>query len=217
MKHPQSRRGRPARTATTLLEVLISAVILTLIVVPISLLLSQSTRAVQNTDLNREVRGLMDEVMQRVESTDLTKLWDSFGIDPKSPTRFDGKLVNLPGGSVTPEALADDAANPLHINQEIVERLGELGLSTDLKFRFMTRTELGVDPSNRLKSSSGIMHLQAGVVTLTFAGKVGKKTIDEELAKPIYCPMILGRPGLLLSQCPAVDPKLRDGRFKNFP
>lgn len=210
------------REGTTLFEVLISAIVLSLIVLPIGLLLTTSNRTLRNTDINREVRSMMDQVMERIESTDLTKLWDAFGVEPDSPARFKGQLFK-------PEAVAgggggdrtSDDANPLHLDiplmKRILEMKEEMALETDLEFRFMTRAELGIDAANRLVSKSGILHLQAGVVSLAFKGEVTKKVIEEEMSKPIYCPMILGRPGLLLSQCPAVKPDLRDGKFKDFP
>lgn len=206
---PQSPWRRKHR-GTTLFEVLIASVLLVMVAVPIGLMLSASSRQVRNTDLDREVRSLMDQVMERVESTDLTVLWDAFGVDPDSPNRLRnslGRMSPLPGG----------ATNPLLLNRRVLDRFAELRLACDLEFRFMTRKELGIDASNRLKSHSGILHLQAGVATLTVRGSVGRRTVDEHLRKPIYCPMILGRPGLLLSQCPAVNPALRDGKFKAFP
>jgi hypothetical protein len=206
---------------TTLFEVLISAIVLSLIVLPIGLLLTTSNRTLRNTDINREVRSLMAQVMERIEATDLTKLWDAFGVEPDSPARFKGFLFKPEALSTAGGERSSDDANPLHLDiplmNRIMEMKEEMALETDLEFRFMTRGELGIDASNRLVSKSGILHLQAGVVSLAFNGEVTKKVIEEEMSKPIYCPMILGRPGLLLSQCPAVKPELRDGKFKDFP
>ncbi|MBI2943575.1 MAG: hypothetical protein HYY25_05195 [Candidatus Wallbacteria bacterium] len=201
---------KSARLGQTLFDVLIGAVVLAMVAVPLGLLLTSSSRSIRSTDLGRETRQLLEAVMRRVESTDLTLLWDSYGVEPESPGRLIGKLAEYtPGGQA--------GRNPLLLDQEVLQRLAELGLECTLEFRFMSRKELGVDAVNHLKSDSGLLHLQAGVARLVATGKLGSRPFTEEIKKPIYCPMILGRPGLMLSQCPAVNPALRDGKFKNFP
>ncbi|MBI3893075.1 MAG: hypothetical protein HY303_16275 [Candidatus Wallbacteria bacterium] len=212
---PQNRsseaaRSRSLRAGQTLFDVLIGAVVLVLVAVPVALLLTSSSRSIRSTDMGRETRQLMDAIMRRIESTDLTMLWDGYGVEPDSPGRLTGQLAEFVPGGVP-------GRNPLCLDRELLQRIAELGLECSLEFRFMTNKELGIDPVNRLKSRSGLLHLQAGVARLLVQGKLENRPFREEFVKPIYCPMILGRPGLLLSQCPAVNPALRDGKFKDMP
>ncbi len=204
------RRNSRTTGGFTLLEILTGTFILVIVAVPMSLLMTGSSRAVMKVDRNREVRSMMDQIMRRVESTDLTILWENFGVDPQSPERMDGRVAEAGSGD-------EPGHNPLLLDSGLLKRLGELGLKCDLRYRFMSRDELGVDAANRLKSSSGLLHLQAGVATLQLSGKIGKRTIEEVRTRPIYCPMIIGKPGLLLSQCPAVNPALRDVKFAHIP
>jgi prepilin-type N-terminal cleavage/methylation domain-containing protein len=195
-----AERSRRTSRGFTLLEVLIASVIFTLASVPLVLLFSSTSRQVKGLDRRAEIRALTMQILGRVEAMDFVTLHDHFGIEPESPGRLVGKLV-------------EGARNPLMLDRTWIDRLAELGLGAELEFRFMTRSELGMDPTNPLKSTSGLLHLQAGTVALRVSGP----GYDETLRKSVYCPMILGRPGLLLNQCPAVNKALRDGKYKDFP
>lgn len=195
-----AERSPRRRRAFTLLEILVAAVIFTLASTPLVLLFNSTTRQVKGLDKRAEIRALTGQILERIEAMDFVSLHDSFGVEPEAPGRLVGQL-------------ADGARNPLMIDRGSLDRLAELGMSGALEFRFMTRDELGMDPANPLKSSSGLLHLQAGVIELRIHGD----GYDETLRKSVYCPMILGRPGLMLNQCPAVNKALRDGKYKDFP
>jgi hypothetical protein len=197
----------------TLLEILVGSVILVLVSVPIGLLLSSSSGRVKQVDQNREVRLLIDRIVNRIEVQDFVGLWDQFGVEPDSPTRMTDRLADF-----DPATRTAAGRNPLGLDDEVLGRLADLGLAASLEFRFLTKKELGIDPSQPLVSTSGLLHLQAGTVRLRVAGRgLWRGGVNEEIVKNVYCPMILGRPGLLLTQCPSVNPALRDGKFKGFP
>ena len=89
----------------------------------------------------------------------------------------------------------------------------ELGVSATLQFEFLSRTDLGIDTGNDFNSETGIFFLQAGNVTLRFSGEpisAGAMGGQDTIHRTVYCPLILGRPGLLLSQCPALDEDRKD-------
>lgn len=199
MRRPTSTCSAERR-GFTLLEILIAAVVFTVASVPLLLLFNSTSRQVKGLDRRAEIRAITQQVLGRVESMDFVTLHDNFGVEPEAPGRLVGKLT-------------DGARNPLMLERGWMDRLDELGLSGSLEFRFMTKSELGVDPANPLKSTSGLLHLQAGVIVFRIQGT----GYDETVRKPVYCPMILGRPGLLLNQCPAVNKALRDGKYKDFP
>ncbi|MBI4861710.1 MAG: type II secretion system protein [Candidatus Riflebacteria bacterium] len=194
----------------TLLEVLIGAVILAIIAVPVGYLITSSSKRVMSTDTLREARAVMDQIMGKIESTDFVILYRNFGwgLQPDSP------YPHVPEASgAMKTAIFADGKDPLYLGQEIINQMKSGGWNAVLQFRFLTKPEVEMDTSNRLKSLSGVLHLQAGVIKLTLTGP----GVKEEIKEVLYCPMILGRPGLLLKQCPAVNPALRDQEFKNYP
>lgn len=209
-------RDRLALQGLTLLEVLISAVLLVLVAVPLGSLLWTSRRGIELADRGREVRFVIDQVITRVESTDFVALWKSFGWGflsecptcPESPEAIrDGLAVVRWSPSGEPEV----ARNPLELDVDVLKSLRRNGWTARLRFRFLTRPE--VRQTGRVKSDTGILHLQGGAMGLTLDGP----GVKEDVRQVLYCPMILGRPGLQLKQCPAVNPALREGLFASYP
>ena len=109
-----------------------------------------------------------------MRSADFVTLYDHFGVRPDAPGRLVDKLV-------------EGSRNPLLLETSWLERLQDLGLGAALEFRFMTRTELGMDPANPLRSTSGLLHIQAGVIRLRVHGPGHEETIE----KSVYCPGIV--------------------------
>ena len=196
---------KQADNGFTLLEVLIAAVLLTLIAIPIFSLLWTSKHGIDRTDRNREIRFLTDMVMNCAENADFVELWKNFGGD------FDGLGCPV-GPSQIRSGLGENRNNPLRIDVWVFERLKANKWPPKLQFRLLTKKELKHDPKNPM-TGSGVLHLQAGVIVLQIKGDF----VNEEIRKVVYCPMILGRPGLDLNQCPAVNPAIRDGLLKDYP
>lgn len=196
------------RRGFSLIEVLIAGVVLAIVCVPVGVLLSQSTRGVQSTDRAREARYLLARVLEKVEAADFVTLWDNFGAGLQPPSG----LPRVPeSGTALRDTVFAAGKDPLYLGSELQEALAQGGWTATLAFRFLTKPE--VEQTDRVKSASGILHLQAGVVRLKIAGN----GLEQKIQEILYCPMILGRPGLMLKQCPAVNPQLRDLRFGNYP
>jgi len=192
---------RPRRRAFTLLEVVVSGFLLALLAVPLMGMLQGSSRSVRRVDARREGRHLLERILDRVEATDFLILYDNFGIEPESPDRMQ-------------EGLTQGGRTPLLLTTALRDTLEEGGWQARLTFRFMTKEEVGEDPENPVKTSTGILHLQGAWVTLSL-GRKGQPTL--RIRKPLYCPLILGRPGLMLSQCPALNQGLRRDLFSHIP
>jgi len=158
--------------------------------------------------------------MNRVESADFIVLYRYFGIDPESPQRIR-------------EGLTRNGENPLQVPVHVLQALEQRGWQVNLSFRFMTKAEVGVrgavaedtstldpeqrsTPANELfaRTETGIQHLQGGFLTLEVSGEDLR---TQRIRRPIYCPLILGRPGLMISQCPALNPALKRDLFAAIP
>lgn len=215
-----ARRSGSRRSGITLLEVAVTAFLLAMMAVPIWGLLQTSSRGIRRVDERKEARYLVQEVMNRVESADFIVLYRYFGIEPNSSQRIQ---VGLTAGS----------ENPLQVPQHVLDSLKQRGWQVALTFRFMTKEEVGwkgiqsaatagsADPEASKGSaelfaatSSGIQHLQGGFLDLQVSGP-GLRT--QQIRRPIYCPLILGRPGLMVSQCPALNPAVKRELFSNIP
>lgn len=202
-------RSREARSGLTLVELLIASVILVIIAGPMGVLLWQSNQGVRSADRAREARSVIEQLLLHVESTDFVTLYKNFGwgLQPEV-----GQVPESPDAMRT--SLVTAGHDPLCLGESLVGDLERGRWKATLQFRFLTKTE--VEQIDRVKSRSGILHLQAGVICLTLTGE-NPRDPQEEIRQILYCPMILGRPGLLLKQCPAVNPALRDGQFGSYP
>lgn len=187
------------RSAASLVEMMIASVILLIVVVPVGLMMSGSSNVVQRVDLQREVRTIIDHLIERAEAQDFGVLYDNFGVRPDAAGRIG-------------QGLTRGNANPLEVEGGILKRMEAAQLQCSLTFRFFSKSEVRVQPGNNLRTESGLLWLQGGVLTLKVWGGatsgrlLARYEVDETIERTVYCPLILGRPGLLLNQCPAVDP-----------
>lgn len=211
LRHAHRRRG------FTLLEVTVSAFLLALVSIPIWGLLNSSSTAIHKVDARKRARMLIREVMDRIESSDFLVLYDAFGVEPDSPNRIR-------------EGLTAGGRNPLKVPDHVLQDLEARGWTIKVSFQFMTKADVKVkggggsstssDPELRNSFSvfqateTGILHLQGGYLTLEVAGS-GLPT--QRIRRPVYCPLILGRPGLMISQCPALNAAIKRERFSNIP
>jgi hypothetical protein len=203
------------RRGFTLLEVCVSAFLLALVSVPIWGLLNSSSTAIHKVDDRKQARVLMREIMNRIESSDFLVLYDSFGVEPDSPSRIR-------------EGLTAGGRNPLKIPDHVLEALEAKQWTVKVEFRFMTRGEVQVrggsadpdDPERRNSFSvfeatdTGILHLQGGYLKMEVSGP---ELRTQRIRRPVYCPLILGRPGLMISQCPALNAAIKREKFSNIP
>lgn len=211
---------RRSRAGVTLLEVAVTAFLLAMISVPVWGLMRASSTGVRRVDERKAARYLIQEVMNRIESSDFIVLYRYFGIEPDSADRIRTGLTR-------------GAENPLTIPEHVLESLRQREWTVGLTFRFMTKEEVGwkgissaetagtADPEAARGSaelfaatSTGIQHLQGGFLTLEISGP-GLRT--QRIRRPIYCPLILGRPGLMVSQCPALNPAVKRALFDEIP
>jgi hypothetical protein len=198
-----------------LIEVSMAAFFLALLSVAVWGFLGVSNRTVRRTDVRRETRFLMLQILDRVESADFVVLYQNFGVQPPSPSRI---------------AVGLGPNNPLNVDESVVERLAELKWDVKVLFRFMTRAELGAGPNQALASTdvddieqgqrgnrlapteSGVLPYQGAVIELRLEPRADspQQLPPYVIRKPVYCPLILGRPGLTLAQCPALNIALQD-------
>lgn len=198
------------RKGFSILELVISAAILGLLSVPIWNLLNASSRGIRKVDQVKIARFTMREILSRVESADFVTLYRYFGRNgnANSPTRIAG--LGEPGDN--PEK------NPLMLSAQLFDTMKQKGWSARVDFRFMTKDEIREIPSPGgsdvfASSESGILHLQGGFLELEMSGpEIGSQIVR----RPLYCPLILGRPGLMLSQCPALNAGLKRALFSEI-
>ncbi len=175
---------RSARRAFSILEVSIGAFLLAFLMVPTWNMLQGAGKSIERTDQRRMTRFLANQILERVEAVDFMVLYNEFKA-----------AKNVVSG-----------ANPLNLSQETIDEVARQGWTVSLRFEFMTHDELGTNPGDPMKAPKGILHLQGGHITLAI-DRPGLP--DAVFRKPLYCPLILGRPGLLVSQCPALNAALR--------
>lgn len=199
------------RRGFTLVEVAISAFVVAVISVAMFSLMSNTGQQIQRTDRRREARYLLRELLERIESADFLTLYQNFGVAPAAP----GRIIE---GLYRPAAWVDGERqpeyDPLNLTTGQKEHMEALGWRPRLEFRFMTRAELGAYAENDATSLSGILHLQAGWIELVVTGP-GLPT--QRVTKPVFCPLVLGRPGLMLSQCPATNEGLKRELLEQIP
>lgn len=199
------------RRGFSLVEVAISAFVIATISVAMFSLMSSTGEQIHRTDARREARYLLREVLERVESSDFLTLYRSFGVEPRVSGRIEEGLYR-PAHFVDGERIPE--YNPLNLTRRQMDHLEALGWKARLAFRFMTRDELGASELNDATSLTGVLHLQAGWIELEVRGP-GLPT--QRVRKPVFCPLVLGRPGLMLSQCPATNEALKRGLLEDIP
>lgn len=210
--------------AFSLTEIMIAAVILAIVGIPVIGIFMGSKDAIVRTDAARDARYFVNEILAHAERQSLHELWDNFG--PNEAIATAGKmkheiaLYNPQTGKLTGPP---NNANPLGFQQAFLEELIHAGFKAKLYFEFYTRKELQVEPlipdprkPDTASARFGILHMQAGYATVEIIDlKALAKSGDEQASvvnfwqQPIMCPAVVGRPGMKLSSCPAVDRKVR--------
>lgn len=207
------------RRGTTLVEILIAAVILSIAGVAVLGIFSQSTRSIKGTDMRREERFFLQSILSHVNRVSLHELWDHYGPEgagPPRPLLGSLALVGSDGKLADPTS---PTANPLGFTNEFLTELFGAGLKARIDFEFYTRAELNTN-GDVPDPEYGLLHMQAGYVTLYLfnmedgedPGAPPPQPVDNPRnyaaawRQPIMCPAIVGRPGLKLSSCPAIAP-----------
>jgi prepilin-type N-terminal cleavage/methylation domain-containing protein len=205
---------RILRRGLSLIEVLVAAVILAIVGVGVLQIFSTSTTTIQAADARTAYGFYLQTILRHVQSQSLHPLWDNYGPEEVGPPRpLLGRLALLDdeGNLAAPE---DPRANPLGLPQSFLDELRRTGLDARLSFSFFTREELGVtsevdeDGRTRTAVGSGLLHMQAGWVEITLLD-LGDEEVLATIRQPIICPQIVGKPGIKLSSCPAVNPRVR--------
>lgn len=209
-----------SRRGFSLIEVLFAAVILALAGVAVLGVFSSSTRTIQAADARTEYDFYVQKILQHAQSHSLHPLWDNYGPEAAGLDRpLLGRLalVDQDGALAAPD---DPAANPLGFPQSFLRDLARAGLDARLSFDFFTREELGIRPvetppvpgrppgPTRLTKGHGLLHMQAGRITVTLLEGEDERPV-REVTQPLICPQIVGKPGIKLSSCPAVNPRVR--------
>ena len=226
------------RGGLTLVEILVAAVILVVVAIPMLSIFQSSRQSIARTDRRREVRHITSEILAHASRQPLHDLWDNYGPGEVVGFETAGKMHHLLA-ETNAETGQVNGDNPLGFSQDFLSEVRGLGLEARLYFEFYTRAELGLDQdprkkpeddpeAPRTKSASGrapslakpafgILHMQAGYarVDLFDRGLLAKHKADPEQAlvsrwaQPIMCPAVVGRPGLRLASCPAVNAKTK--------
>jgi len=200
-----------SRRGFTLVEVSISALVIAVLSVTMLALMTTTGKQIQRTDARREARYFLQELVERVEAADFLTLYQNFGVEP-------APFGTMKTGLYQPRRQLDDEVipeyNPLALTDRMKETLDRLGWETALTFRFLTKEELGIYGYAGATSSTGILHLQAGWIELRVDPEEGPA---RTVRKVLFCPLILGRPGLIMSQCPATNEGLKRGLLEEIP
>jgi prepilin-type N-terminal cleavage/methylation domain-containing protein len=211
------------RRGFSLTEILIGTVILAVVGVPMLGVFISSKHNVKRTDARREVRFYMQKIFDHLNRQPLHDLWKNFG--PGEVVGFDaaGRMrhriaeYDARSGRITGD-------NPLGFTAEFVQEMLRDGYEARVFFEFFTRKELEITPAQYRPGVPdnpsplwGILHMQAGWAQVylldreklrTNGGNEAQSVIGQ-WKEPIMCPAIVGRPGLKLAGCPAVNPDVR--------
>lgn len=208
------------RRGFSLIEVLIAAIILAMCGVAVLTIFSGSTNAIKRTDARREYRFYLREILAHVNRQSLHKLF--FHYPSQEARQASGGELN----STLLGALAvydqngvmqnpqDEMSNPLGFTQAFITQFHNEKLSADIQFDFIPRNALGIGDDGKASKEVGILHMQAGDVEVIlkqdFVLSDGSTETEEvaRIRQPILCPAIVGRPGLKLSSCPAINQKV---------
>jgi hypothetical protein len=215
-------RRKCLHSGVSLVEVLIGAAILSVVSVPlINMFISSKTGIVQ-TDRHRDARFFISEILAHVERHSLHDLWLWYGPNEviAEAGRMKHELAKLDKKGFVKDS---ENGNPLGFTQEFLYDMTRNDFEARLYFEFYTRKELEIEPAvynPKVKDRAekyGILHMQAGYVKVELYDlrELAKHPKDEKLAiidswaQPIMCPAVVGRPGLKLSSCPAVNEDTR--------
>lgn len=213
---------RNTRGGVTLVEILIATIVLAVAAVSVMNIFRGANVGIRKTDEQRELRYYLQEIFAHVNRQPLHELWDHFGPKPWASRSLAGAmaLLDADGKLVNP---ADLDNNPLGFSQAFIDDMRRDGLGAKIWFEFYYRNEEllyeGKDPSPMV----GLLHMQAGLAAVALYDLKDPEERNLILFRqPVMCPMIVGRPGIQLSSCPALNkavkcqygPKLaaREGR-----
>lgn len=210
--------------AFSLTEIMIAACILATVGVPVIGIFIGSKDAIVRTDAARDARYFVNEIFAHAERQSLHELWDNFG--PNEAIEVAGRMkheIAIYDGKTGKITGTMDKVNPLGFQEAFLEEMIHAGFKAKLYFEFYSRKELEVEPQipdprkqDTASARYGILHMQAGYATVEIIDlKALAKTGNEQSAvvnfwqQPIMCPAVVGRPGMKLSSCPAVDRRVR--------
>jgi prepilin-type N-terminal cleavage/methylation domain-containing protein len=210
------------RRGLTLIEVLIATIILAVAVVAVMQIFRGANIGIRKTDERRELRYYLSEIYAHVNRQPLHELWDYFGPPDFADRSLAGKLalINAEGKLEDP---SDLNKNPLGFTQTFIDEMRRDGLGGRVFFEFYYRDEELRYKDGEPDPQVGLAHMQAGVASVQIydLSDPEERTLLE-FRQPVMCPMIVGRPGIQLSSCPALNdavkcqygPKLaaREGR-----
>jgi len=230
---PPRGRGRLSQEGLTLTEVMIAAVILAMCVIPVIGIFITGKQNVVRTDDQRRARHYLQAILARADRASLHVLWNYFGPKgyPKSGTlpnvkatgnfalgksgAFEDRIADYDpsNGKITTGPVQN--VNPLGFTEDFLKELAVLGMEGQLHFEFFSRKGLMIhydadDPTDTVgsvNSKIGILHMQAGWMRARLVNLKTKEIMGEEIQN-IMCPAIVGRPGLKLSSCPAINPEV---------
>jgi len=210
--------------AFSLMEILIAAVILAIVGIPVIGIFMGSKDAITRTDTARDARYFISEIFAHAERQSLHELWDNYG--PCEAIAEAGRMkhelaVYDPATGAVPGN--PNQTNPLGFQSSFLQELTRCGFKAKLYFEFYSRKDLQVEPQipdpkkqDIASARYGILHMQAGYATVRLykldalaKGATEEVALANEWMQPIMCPAVVGRPGLKLSSCPAVDRKIR--------
>lgn len=214
---------KTTRNGFSLTEIMIAAVILAIVGIPVIGIFLGSKDAITRTDSARDARYFVNEILAHAERQSLHELWDNFGpnevIAQAGRMKHEIAIYDIKTGKVQGNPMQ---ANPLGFQESFLQELTRAGFKAKLYFEFYSRKALEVEPQipnpraqDIASARYGILHMQAGyasveIIDLKAAEKVGdEKATVTFWQQPIMCPAVVGRPGMKLSSCPAVDRKVR--------
>lgn len=215
-------QGRTRRQGLTLVEVLIATIVLAVAVVAVMQIFRGANIGIRKTDERRELRYYLSEIYAHVNRQPLHELWDYFGPPDYADRSLAGKMALLDADGKLVDA-ADLAKNPLGFTQTFIDEMRRDGLGGRIFFEFYYRDEELRYEDGKPNPQIGLAHMQAGVASVQIydLNDPEERTLTE-FRQPVMCPMIVGRPGIQLSSCPALNnavkcvygPKLaaREGR-----
>jgi hypothetical protein len=224
---------RAPRGAITLVEILVASVILVMVAIPMLGIFQTSRQSIMRTDRRREIRHITSEILAHAARQPLHELWDEFGPGEVVGWETAGRMKHrIADYDATGRIVG---SNPLGFSQDFVAEMLALGLEARLHFEFYSRNELGLNPraappAKKLDDGDddgpprpvnlppvfGILHMQAGYARVDILDRAVLRSTRREdkallarWAQPIMCPAVVGRPGLRLASCPAVNPKVK--------
>lgn len=203
------------RRGLTLLEVLIAAVLLAMSGVAVMNIFMGANRGIRKTDERREIRHHLVKVFSHANRQAIHMLFKNFGLPAAGASRPNGGYLARydENGVLQVRPGMQQVDNPLGISQTFLDELRRDGLSARLRFDFFPRRELMEDrnPNNTtIDSNIGIEYMQAGRLTVEIVSwEHPEEAALMSWTQPVMCPMIVGRPGIALKSCPALDPSIQ--------